>query len=112
MNVRDVAGVLLALLLAIAVPAADADPSAVAAQAADPSIYAGWIAEMKESPRGPFSRIRWFCADGAVLPPRPYACGEHGGGHQHGEWSERTLALRGQGYYVANVLAPSCGPGS
>jgi hypothetical protein len=105
MNVRNVTGVLLALLLAMAVPAADADPSAAAAQAADPSIYAGWIIEMKESPRGPFSRIRWFCADGSVLPPRPYACGEHGGGHQHGEWSEQTLALRGQGYYVANVLA-------
>ena len=79
--------------------------AAVATAAADTSTYAGWIAEMKEAPRGPFSQIRWFCADGAVLPPRAYACAERGGGHQHGEWSERALALRGHGYYVANVLA-------
>ncbi|HSF14354.1 MAG TPA: PEP/pyruvate-binding domain-containing protein [Vicinamibacteria bacterium] len=67
--------------------------------------YAEWITEMKTSPRGPFSRIRWFCADGSIQPPRPYACSERGGGHQHGEWNERALALRGQGYFVANVLA-------
>ena len=73
--------------------------------AADTAQYRGWIAEMKESARGPFSRIRWFCQDGSVLPPRSYACAEHGGGHQHGEWSERTKALRGEGYRIANVLA-------
>ncbi len=73
--------------------------------AADTEQYRGWIAEMKESARGPFSRIRWFCQDGSVLPPRTYACAERGGGHQHGEWSERTKALRGEGYRIANLLA-------
>lgn len=67
--------------------------------------YAEWIREMKTSARGPFSRIRWFCTDGSVLPPVAYACADHGGGHQHGEWSERALALRGQGYHIANILA-------
>ncbi len=41
----------------------------------------------------------------AVMPPQAYACKDHGGGYQHGEWSTKTLELRQQGYLVANVLA-------
>ncbi len=70
-----------------------------------PATLRQWVVEMKDAPRGPFKRIRWFCNDGAILPPRPYACGEHGGGVQHGEYSERTATLRMHGYFVANVLA-------
>ena len=47
---------------------------------------------MKSSPKGPFERIRWYCNDGTVLPPKAYACKKHGGGVQHGEWNERTPA--------------------
>ena len=79
--------------------------AATAPAAADTSTYAAWIDEMKAAERGPFSQIRWFCADGSVLPPRAYACAERGGGHQHGQWSERTEALRGKGFLVGNVLA-------
>jgi hypothetical protein len=64
-----------------------------------------WIADMKTDARGPFQRIRWFCNDGEVLPPKAYACADHGGGVQHGQWSQRTLLLRQDGYYVANLLA-------
>ena len=60
---------------------------------------------MKNEHRGPFSRIRWFCKDGPILPPEPYACETHGGGSQHGEWSEKTRALRENGYRVANFYA-------
>ncbi len=67
--------------------------------------YRLWIQEMKSSERGPFSRIRWFCEDGTILPPQAFACRDHGGGRQHGEWNERTQTLRAQGYLVANVLA-------
>ena len=67
--------------------------------------YRSWITEMEGLERGPFSRLRWFCNDGTVLPPKSYACKEHGGGFQHGEWSEKTLKLREQGFLVANVLA-------
>ena len=63
------------------------------------------ITTLKTSPRGPFSQIRWFCNDGEILPPRPYACREHGGGFQHGQLSEKTEQLRGQGYLIANLLA-------
>jgi hypothetical protein len=75
------------------------------AERGDAPNYRGWIEEMKEAERGPFSRIRWFCNDGTVLPPQAYACQPHGGGHQHGEWSEQTVELRRQGYLVANLLA-------
>ena len=96
---KSVYGLPLALALSVAtagLAAADSDATAV---------YRGWIQEMKGSERGPFSRIRWFCNDGTVLPPEPYACKEHDGGHQHGEWSGRTRELREQGYRIATVLA-------
>jgi hypothetical protein len=71
----------------------------------DLSTYREWISDMKEQPRGPFKRLRWFCNDGTVHPPKPYPCEERGGGHQHGEWNERTVELREQGYRIANLLA-------
>ena len=64
-----------------------------------------WIAEMKTSSRGPFERIRWFCNDGSILPPKAYACKDHDGGVQHGEWTDRVKRLRAGGYYIANILA-------
>ena len=64
-----------------------------------------WIGEMKTSPKGPFIRIRWFCKDGTVMPPKAYACKDHGGGIQHGEWNERTKEMRAGGYEIGNVLA-------
>jgi hypothetical protein len=73
--------------------------------AANPTTYRTWIDEMKGSPRGPFVRIRWFCEDGSVHPPRPYACRDHGGGLQHGEWSQHALTLRGAGYEIATIFA-------
>jgi len=64
-----------------------------------------WVSEMKQSPRGPFKRIRWFCRDASILPPKPYACAEHGGGIQHGEWTDRVKQMRAEGYKIANVMA-------
>ena len=64
-----------------------------------------WIEAFKTSEKGPFKKIRWYCKDGAVLPPEPYACATHGGGIQHGQWNEQTRMLRESGYYIGNVLA-------
>ena len=76
------------------------------ASAADTTqTYRQWIQDMQDADRGPFSRLRWFCADGTITPPKPYGCGDHGGGVQHGEWSKQTKILRDQGYYIANMLA-------
>ena len=76
------------------------------AQAAtDTQTLARWVQQMKTSPKGPFARVRWFCRDGTVLPPEPFACEKHGGGIQHGEWNEQARVLRSAGFHVANVLA-------
>ncbi|MDB4409422.1 hypothetical protein N9235_01220 [Gammaproteobacteria bacterium] len=72
--------------------------------AANPE-YQQWIEAMKTGPRGPFKELRWFCNDGTELPPKEYACVDHGGGYQHGAWSENTLILREHGYKIANLLA-------
>jgi hypothetical protein len=68
-------------------------------------VYRQWVVEMKEQPRGPFARLRWYCNDGTVLPPEEFACEPHGGGYQHGEWNDKTLELRAAGYRIANLLA-------
>ena len=62
------------------------------------------IGKMKENPRGPFERIRWFCKDGTILPPKSYACADHGGGRQHGEWNADTIRIRDAGFPIANVM--------
>lgn len=67
--------------------------------------YRQWIEQMKTAPRGPFKNVRWFCKDGTILPPKAYACKEHGGGYQHGNYSDKTRTLRQHGYYIANFLA-------
>jgi phosphohistidine swiveling domain-containing protein len=64
-----------------------------------------WVQDMKKSPRGPFKHIRWFCNDGTIQLPQEYACRDHDGGVQHGEWTDRVQTLRGNGYFIANVFA-------
>jgi hypothetical protein len=71
----------------------------------EPDVLRGWVEEMKSTPRGPFKRLRWFCKDGTVLPPKAYACRDHGGGVQHGEWTDRVKLMRANGYHIANVYA-------
>ena len=80
-------------------------PAAMSAADAAGSDHRAWIEDMKSSERGPFERIRWYCNDGSVLPPRMSACEPYGGGYQHGEWSERTQILRENGFWIANLLA-------
>ncbi len=67
--------------------------------------YTQWLQQMKAEPRGPFEKVMWFCNDGTVLPPKAYACSPHGGGHQHGSYTEQTRILRENGYFIANLLA-------
>lgn len=80
-------------------------PLAAPAALSDTGEMARWITEMKADPKGPFDGIYWFCKDGAVLPPEPYACATHGGGIQHGRLGERARTLREAGFLVGNVLA-------
>ena len=71
----------------------------------DDATLRSWVQKMKKAPRGPFKHLRWFCTDGTILPPKEYACKEHGGGVQHGEWTDRVKLMRSNGYYIANVYA-------
>jgi phosphohistidine swiveling domain-containing protein len=71
----------------------------------DAGRFPSWVETMKNLPRGPFVRLRWFCNDGTLLEPVAYACQDHGGGVQHGEWSEEVKIMRDQGYYIANIYA-------
>ena len=91
----------LVAFLLLPQPVTAASPSGTS----DKTHYRDWITSMKAAERGPFEKIAWFCMDGTVLPPEPYACRDHGGGHQHGVWNEHTRILRAQGYYIANILA-------
>lgn len=89
---------LLGLLLAWGIPAVSAGTTGL-------EEMASWVAWMKKTPKGPFDGIFWYCQDGAVLPPEPYACSTRGGGIQHGRLSKRAQALRAAGFLVGNVLA-------
>lgn len=96
---------ILLFLLAACADALCSSTSQSASSAEDLDTWRQWVTEMKQAERGPFSRLRWFCKDGTVLPPESYACRDHGGGYQHGELNEHARTLREKGYYIANVLA-------
>jgi hypothetical protein len=93
-----VLAIISAILLSAAISAAE-DPRP------DDRTMRSWVQAMKQSSRGPFQQIRWFCNDGTIQPPEEYACREHGGGVQHGEWNQQVRALRAGGYLIANVFA-------
>ena len=96
--------VVAALALFLTGAVATVNATAVRESPAEAQQYRQWVEAMKTSERGPFARLRWFCSDGRVMPPRPYSCGDEGG-HQHGEWSKQTKTLRDEGYKIANLLA-------
>ena len=93
-------GTLSTVLLTVALGA-----SSGATPPANVANYERQVQAMKTQPRGPFVNVRWFCKDGSLLPPKSYACAQHGGGHQHGQWSKTTKNLRAHDYRIANFLA-------
>jgi len=99
-KMRKIQAILFSLLIVTFVTG----PGRAATDLPDTETLQTWVREMKTSPRGPFSQIRWFCGDGSILPPKPYACKDHGGGVQHGEWTDRVKQMRAGGYYIGNVL--------
>lgn len=62
------------------------------------------LERVKTNQRGPFAGLRWFCNDGTNHPPRPYPCGDRGGGHQHGRLSSDALRLSELGYPVGTLF--------
>lgn len=63
------------------------------------------VQSMKDSERGPYRRIVWFCNDGTIQPPVPYACRERGGGRQHAEYSSQRERLAELGWPVGTIFA-------
>lgn len=64
------------------------------------------VKEMMANPRGPYSRIRWYCNDGSEQPPKANACTAHGGGRQHAEYSSARSRLAELGWSVGTIFAP------
>jgi hypothetical protein len=62
------------------------------------------LSRMKENPRGPFQRLRWFCNDGTVHAPQGTPCRERGGGHQYAEPSRTALRLAELDFHVVTFL--------
>ena len=67
--------------------------------------FRDWVMQFKQAPGGPFGAVQWFCKDGSIFPPKAYACVDHGGGVQHGEWNDHARIIRNNGYLVANLFA-------
>ncbi len=63
-----------------------------------------WVEEMKENRRGPYEGVMWFCDDGTILPPKSFACVEHGGGVQYGILKSTGKKLVALGVPVGTIL--------
>ena len=86
-------------------------PSALAGPVDTPSgevltVAKQLVKEMIDNPRGPYSRIVWYCKDGSIQPPKAYACQQHGGGIQHAEYSAKRTQLAELGWSVGTIFAP------
>ncbi len=99
------AGRILAACLLAAVPATAAGPALEPPDAATLAEARRIVETMKAAERGPYTRLRWYCKDGTVLPPVPYGCRDHGGGRQHGEYSPERQRLAKLGWSVGTVVA-------
>lgn len=62
------------------------------------------LTAMKADPRGPYLRLRWFCADGSVHPPAGSPCRERGGGVQYAELNDRATRLAALHIHVGTIL--------
>ncbi len=62
------------------------------------------IERMKQDPKGPYLRLRWFCRDGTVHPPQGTPCRERGGGVQHAEFNDAARRMAELGFHPAPIL--------
>ena len=62
------------------------------------------ISAMKADERGPYQRIRWYCADGTVHAPPNSPCRERGGGVQHAQHSQAAQRLAQLDFHVGTIL--------
>lgn len=62
------------------------------------------LERFKASERGPYERLRWFCADGSQHAPQGSPCSGRGGGVQHAEPSAAALRLAAMDFHVGTIL--------
>ena len=62
------------------------------------------ISAVKADERGPYQRIRWYCADGTVHAPPNSPCRERGGGVQHAQHSRAAQRLAQLDFHVGTIL--------
>ena len=62
------------------------------------------LTAMQADPRGPFLRIRWFCADSTVHPPQGTPCRERGGGVQYAERNAAAVRLDRLFFHTGTIL--------
>lgn len=62
------------------------------------------LAAAKQTPRGPYAAIRWYCEDGTEHPAPGSPCKERGGGYQHATLSSLGLRLKQLALYAGNIL--------
>jgi len=72
-----------------------------ACYAEDPQAF---ISSLKQTSKGPFEAIKWYCSDGTILPARANGCGVGKEGFQHGKLRDDVLALRERGFVIANLF--------
>jgi hypothetical protein len=96
-------GVLM-LLLMLQASTGHANPAAPPEEAIVEQARA-LVARIQAAPRGPYSRIRWFCNDGSIRDPEAYACKAFGGGRQHADYSADRKRLAALGYHVGTIVA-------
>jgi len=109
MNLRSTRLRLLCVALAVFTVAGSPGP-AIAADGGYPELTPAQLVQLREAiaeqtrnPRGPYLRIRWFCEDGTVLPPDPYACRPHGGGAQHAQVRLEIAAFGELGFHFGTI---------
>lgn len=100
-SLQIVWGGLFALIGAQAIGQSPFDPPAAQVLPEARALVQGMI----DNPRGPYSRLRWYCNDGTVQPPTAFACREHGGGHQHAEFSSERQRLAELGWSIGTIFA-------
>lgn len=100
-----------ALSVVVAAAAVTASATPATAQAFPPRLSPSQVEDaraiidsMRRDPRGPYLRIRWFCADGSILPPQGSPCRERGGGVQYAEYNDRWKRLAGMQLHVGTIL--------
>lgn len=104
LNLRYLPVLGIAALLVAFPPRADAQSYPPSLTDEEVAYARAAVDSLKQNPRGPYSRLRWFCRDGTVHPPQGTPCRDRGGGNQHAEWNETARRLSQLNLSIGTIL--------